>query len=137
MYIYNIYEFLKKVKNKSIKLWFCFVWFLFGFCLVFVWFCVDLLYAPTITSHIIVISTHLALISPVFLSGMLHKQLFTYNSRYASYTSLKVTDLSVRRFPSTTTVGFRINIWRPKYINSKMVSVARWCSFTSYFQDFC
>jgi hypothetical protein len=46
MYIYNIYEFLKKVKNKSIKLWFCFVWFLFGFCLVFVWFCVDLLYAP-------------------------------------------------------------------------------------------
>ena len=28
MYIYNIYEFLKKVKNKSIKLWF---YFLFGF----------------------------------------------------------------------------------------------------------
>ena len=99
-----------------------FVWFLFGFVLIY--------YMPlTITSHIIVIFTHLALISPVFLSGMLHKQLFTYNSRYASYTSLKVTDLSVRRFPSTTTVGFRINIWRPKYINSKMVSVARLVQF--------
>ncbi len=34
-YRYNIYEFLKKVKNKSIKLWFCFLFgfvgFLFGF----------------------------------------------------------------------------------------------------------
>ena len=45
MYIYNIYEFLKKVKNKSIKLWFCFCLVLFGFDYLDP-HSVDLLYAP-------------------------------------------------------------------------------------------